>query len=189
MECLNPGLDIFKKRDYQTSIVNTYTVSHKPIAPADNPAQLEFNCSGSSDRYTILNSVKLDLLLKLVKTNGTDIVPADANKTGCVNNLMHSMFTSLNIALNGKTITLYEAHYYMKAFIQKTLNFGFDAYRTHVQSSLFYLDTPGTDGKLAAVTVNTGYESRLKFLNNSQTTTFWKTSRRFDLLLNVLTGR
>jgi hypothetical protein len=169
MECLNPSLDIFKKRDYQTSVVNTYTISHKPIAPADNPAQLQFNCSGSSDRYTILNYVKLDLLLKLVKTNGSDIVPADANKTGCVNNLMHSLFTSLRIALNGKPVTLYDAHYFIKAYIEKLLNFGSDACRTHVQSSFFILDTPGTDGKLAAVAGNTGHETRLKFLNNSQT--------------------
>jgi hypothetical protein len=51
MECLKSGLDIFLKRSIQTSIVNSYTVTYKPIAPADNPAQLEFNCSGHSDYY------------------------------------------------------------------------------------------------------------------------------------------
>jgi len=46
MECLISGLDIFLKRSIQTSVVNSYTVIYKPIAPAENPAQLEFNCSG-----------------------------------------------------------------------------------------------------------------------------------------------
>ena len=49
MECLKSGLDIFFKRSIQTSVVNSHTVTYKPIAQADNPAQLEFNSSGHSD--------------------------------------------------------------------------------------------------------------------------------------------
>ena len=64
MECLKSGLDIFLKRSIQTSIVNSHTVTYKPIAPADNPAQLEFNC------YIDLNSVLLHLRLNLAKTDG-----------------------------------------------------------------------------------------------------------------------
>jgi hypothetical protein len=51
MEVLKTGLDIFLKRSIQTSVVNSHTVTYKVIAPADNPAQLEFNCSGHSDYY------------------------------------------------------------------------------------------------------------------------------------------
>ena len=67
MECLKSGLHIFLKRSIQTSIVNSHTVTYKPIAPADNPAQLEFNCSGHSDYYSDLNSVRLLLRLNLLK--------------------------------------------------------------------------------------------------------------------------
>jgi len=45
MECLKSGLDIFLKRSIQTSIANSHTVTYKSLAPADNPAKLEFNCS------------------------------------------------------------------------------------------------------------------------------------------------
>jgi hypothetical protein len=51
MGSLKSGLDIFLKRSIQTSIVNSHTVTYKPIASADNPAQVEFNCSGQSDYY------------------------------------------------------------------------------------------------------------------------------------------
>jgi len=67
MECLKLGLDIFLKRSIQTSIV--VTVTYKLIAPADNPAQLEFNCSGHTDYYIDLDSVRPLLRLKLVKTD------------------------------------------------------------------------------------------------------------------------
>ena len=35
------GLDNFLKRSIQTSVVNSHTVTYKPIAPRDNPTQLE----------------------------------------------------------------------------------------------------------------------------------------------------
>jgi hypothetical protein len=72
-ECLKSGLDIFLKRSIQTSVVNSHTATYKPIAPADNQAQLEFNCSGHSDYYIDLNSVLLLLRIKLVKTDGSDL--------------------------------------------------------------------------------------------------------------------
>ena len=37
LECLKSGLDIFLKRSIQTSVVNSHTVTYKPIALADNP--------------------------------------------------------------------------------------------------------------------------------------------------------
>jgi len=39
LECLKSGLDIFLKPSIQTSVVNSHTVTYKPIAPADISAQ------------------------------------------------------------------------------------------------------------------------------------------------------
>jgi hypothetical protein len=112
MECLKSGLDIFLKRSIQTSIVNSHTVTS--LAPADNPTQLEFNYSGHSDYYIDLNSVSLLLRIKLVKTDGSDISSAESNTAGCVNILLHSMFSCLNVSLNGKLVTLHETNYHYK---------------------------------------------------------------------------
>jgi hypothetical protein len=83
MECLKSGLDIFLKQSVQTSIVNSHAATYKPIAPVDNPAQLEFNCSGRSDYYIDLNSVRLLLRLKLVKPDGSDLAATDKNSWSC----------------------------------------------------------------------------------------------------------
>ena len=85
MEFLKSGLDTFLKSSIQTSVVNSHTVKYKPIAPADNPAQLEFNCSCNSDYYIDFNSVRLLLRLKLVKTDGSDLSSAESNKFVCFN--------------------------------------------------------------------------------------------------------
>jgi len=112
MECLKTGLDNFLKRSIQTSIVNSHTVTYKPIAAAENPAQLEFNCSGHSDYYIDLNSARLLLRFKLVTTDGSNIPSDEANTVGCVNNLLHSMLSSLSVSLNGKPLTLHETNYH-----------------------------------------------------------------------------
>jgi len=70
MECLKSGFDIFLKCSIQTSIVNSHIVTYKFLAPADNRTQLEFNCSSHSDYYIDLNSVRLLLRIKLLKTDG-----------------------------------------------------------------------------------------------------------------------
>ena len=108
MECLKSGLDISLKRSIQTSIVSSHTVTNKHKAPADNPAQLEFYCSGHSDYYIELNSVRLLLRFKLVKTDVSDMLSDETNTVGCVNSLLHSMFSSLSVSLNGKPVTLHE---------------------------------------------------------------------------------
>jgi len=100
MECLKSGLDIFLERRIQTSVVNSHTVTYKPIAPADKSAQLEFNCSGHSDYYKDLNSVRILKRIKLVKPDVSDIENTAPNTVGCVNNLLDSMFSSLSISLN-----------------------------------------------------------------------------------------
>ena len=77
MVCLKSGLDIFLKRSIQKSIVNSHTVTYKPIAPADNTAHFELNCSEHSDYYIDFNSVRLILCHKLVKTEGSDLISAE----------------------------------------------------------------------------------------------------------------
>jgi hypothetical protein len=165
MECLKSGLDIFLKRSIQTSIVNSHTVTYKSFAFADNPAQLEFNFSGHSDYYIDLNSVRLLLRLKLVKTDESDLSSDEPNTVGCVNYLLHSMFSSLNVSLNGKPVTLHRTNYHYKAYIEKLLNYGSDATEAHLLFSFWILDSPTSNG---AIKDNSGYTSRLNYIGNGQ---------------------
>jgi len=66
----------------QTSLINSHTVTYIPIGPADNPAQLEFMCFGHSDYYIYLNSVRLLLRIKLVKTDVSDVENTAPNTVG-----------------------------------------------------------------------------------------------------------
>jgi len=95
--------------------------------------------------------VRLLLRNELLKTDGSDIENTTPNTVGCVNNLLHSMFSSLNISLNGKPVTLHETNYHYKAHIEKLLNYGPDASSTHLISRFWYVDSP------VELKVNTAY--------------------------------
>jgi hypothetical protein len=129
--------------------------------PAGNPAQFEFICSGRTDFYIDLNSVRLLLRIKLVKTDGSDLTSGEPNTVGCVNNVLHSMFSSLSVSLNGKPVTLHETNYHYKAYLEKLLNYGFHAFRTHLVSRFWYLDSTDSNGALTANKENKGYTTRL----------------------------
>jgi hypothetical protein len=163
MECLKSGLDIFLKRSIQTSVVKSHTVTYKPLAPADNTTQLEFNCLGHSDYYIDLNSVRLLLRVKLVKTDGSDLSSTDQNTVGCVNNFLHSLFSSLNFSLNGKPATLHDTNYHYTVYLEKLLHYGSEASGTHLVSNLWYLDSSGE------LKDNDCYTTRLQYMGNSQT--------------------
>jgi hypothetical protein len=163
MECLKSGLNIFLKRSIQTSIVNSHTVTYKSLAPADNSTQLEFNCSGHSDYYIDLNSVRLLLRIKQVKTDRLVIRSAESTNTaGCVNKLLHSILRCLSVSLNGKPVTLHETNYHYKTYLDKLLNYGSDASGTHLVSGLWYLDCT------QELKDNNSYTTRLKYISNSQ---------------------
>ena len=145
------GLDIFLKRSIKSSTVNIHTVTHKPIPPADNPTQQEFICSGHSEFYIDLNSVRLLLCIKLVKTDRSDLESAEPNTVVCVNNMLHSMFSSLSVSLNSMPVTLHETNYHYKAHLEKLLNHGSDASGTLLVSSSWYIDSS------SALKDSTGY--------------------------------
>ena len=75
----------------------------------------------------------------------------------CINNLLHSMFSSLSVSLNGKPVTLHETNYHYNAFLEKVLNYGSDTSGTRLISSIWYIDSPTSDGALKE---NSGYATR-----------------------------
>ena len=107
--------------------------------------------------------MRLLLRIKLVKTHGSDLKSGEPNTVACVSYLLHSMFCSLSVSLDGKSVTLHETNYHYKAYLEKLLNYGSDAPGTHLVSSFWYLDSSSElkDYK--------GYATRLNYLSDSQT--------------------
>jgi len=84
---------------------------------------------------------------------------AESNTAVCVNNLSHSVFSSLSVSLNSKLFTRLS----LQGLPLKLLIYGSDASGLHLASSLWYLDSP------QELKDNNGYTTLLKYIGNSQT--------------------
>lgn len=133
-------LDLFIKPAVQTNILGTSEIGYKPIASIQNASVIEFISLGHGDTYRDLSSIYLKLVLKLKKSATEDHTDA---KSGVVNNLIHSLFKQTSIYLNGKNISQADNNYGNRAYSERVLNYGNDAANTHLESSGWYLDTPG----------------------------------------------
>jgi hypothetical protein len=122
MECLKPVSVSFVSAVFKL-LLSSHTTTHKPTATPDNPAQLEYNCSGHSDFYTDLNFVRLLLRIKVVNTDAADVTNAESNTVSCINNVQHLMFSSLCVSWNGNPVTLHVTNYF-KAYRVKLLHYG-----------------------------------------------------------------
>jgi hypothetical protein len=60
-----------------------------------------------------------------------------------VNLLLHSLFSQVDVSLNDILVTSSVNTYAYRSMIDTLLNYGEDAKKTHLQSALFYKDTPG----------------------------------------------
>jgi hypothetical protein len=162
---LKVRLGIFREHSIQTSVVKSHTTTHQRTATPDNPAQLEFNCSGHSDFYNDLHFVRLLLRIKVVNTGAADVTNAESNRVSCIDNVLHLMFSSLGVLWNGKPVTIHVTSYHYKAYLEKLLHYG----GTKLISSFWFLDSAATDGSHLADKTNTGYVTRWNYLNESYT--------------------
>ena len=71
--------------------------------------------------------------------------------------------SSFSVSLNGKQVTLHETNYHYKAYLEKLLNYGFDASGTHLVSNFWYPDSPGE------LKDNSDYAKRLNYRSNGKT--------------------
>jgi hypothetical protein len=106
------------------------------------------------------------LKIELVKTDGS--VTEDANTVATVNNLLHSLFSSLTASLNGKPVSLHENNCHYKAYLETVLNYGSDASQTYLVTNFWFLDTPARDGSIKADATNKGYAKRLGYLKGGK---------------------
>ena len=67
-------------------------------------ATIEFEIKIQGDEYVDLSQTYVQLLCKFTKDNGTDLTGGNDISTP-VNHIIHSLFSEIDLSLNGKVIT------------------------------------------------------------------------------------
>ena len=102
-ECTKSELDLFSVPPTQTSIENGSWVEYHPISTITNGAPIEFDVSSSGEDYMDFANSYLHIRAKIQRANGDDL--ANDDQVGPVNNFLHSMFSQIDVTMNGTLIS------------------------------------------------------------------------------------
>ena len=138
-ECTLSQLDLFTVPPTQTSVVNGAWTEFFPVSSiTSDTAPIEFNINGG-DEYLDMSSTILQVQVKVTNADGTILEDQDA--VGPVNLLLQSLFSQVDISLNGCLVSHSSSTYPYRAMFETLLNYGKDATESQLTSSLFYKDT------------------------------------------------
>jgi hypothetical protein len=140
-ECTKSELDIFSLPATQTSVESGAYVEYRPVSTLTDGSPIEFDIASSGDDYIDLANSYLYVKARLNRADGSDLEAADT--VGPVNNLLHSLFSQVDVSLNGTLITNSTNTYPYRAYIENLLSYGPAAKKSQLTSCLFYKDEAG----------------------------------------------
>ena len=159
-EGVKTELDLFTVPPTQ-NIVDSHVVEHQPKAFLDSGGPIEFLIPGSGDDYLDLANTMLHVQVKVTRANGEDLDLADP--VGPVNNWLHSLFSQVDVYLNGTLVTFSTNTYAYRAYIETLLSYGTDAKVTQLTIQLWHKDTASNMDAVEivdGVAANAGFVAR-----------------------------
>ena len=180
-ECASSELDLFSVPPTQTSVESGAYVEYRPVSTLTDGSPIEFDIASSGDDYVDFANSYLHVKAKIVRANGNNL--ADTDTVGPVNNFLHSLFSQVDVSLNGTLITNSTNTYPYRAYIENLLSYGSAAKKSQLTAALFYKDEAGKMDKANPLAggdddKNSGLATRA---------TFTAESREVDLLGRIHT--
>ena len=139
--CMKSELDLFSVPPTQTSVENGTWVEYHPITTLTENSPIEFDIPSSGEDYVDFANSYLHVKAKIVKGNGENLAADDV--VAPTNLWLHSLFSQVDVSLNGTQITSSTNTYPYRAMIETLLTYGGDAKQSQLTSALFYKDTAG----------------------------------------------
>ena len=168
-EGVKTELDLFTVPPTQNCISDSHVVEHQPTASLDSGGPVEFLIPGSGDDYLDLANTMLHVQAKITRADGHDL---DADETvGPVNNWLHSMYSQIDLYLNGTLVTSSSNTYAYRAYIETLLSYGPEAKSTQLTNQLWCKDTSDRMDAVqlaAGAAPNRGFVSRRRHTSRSR---------------------
>lgn len=167
--CVKSELDLFSVPPTQTSIEQGTYVEYHPIAPLVDSSPIEFNIPKSSEDYIDLANSFIQVSAKVTNADGSDL--ADDAVVGPVNLFLHSMFSQVDMSLNGKLVTSSTNTYPYRAMMETLINYGQAAKASQLTAALYYKDTANHLDEIGVADAahNKGLVKRARFTRRSRT--------------------
>ena len=165
-ESTQTGLDLFDIPPTQTAVTDGFFEEHHPLSTLSYGAPIQFTINGDTEFYLDLQNTFLHIKAKVTKADGTNL--DDRATVAPVNNWLHSLFSQVDVYLNGTLITPSDNSYPYRAYLSSLLTTNPYVKKGVLTSELYYQDTPGKLD-IEQAEHNDGLKSRQALSSKSKT--------------------
>src|SRR5882757_11265124 len=134
-----PELDFYARTPVQNSVEATYEEEIRPIAQLNSGGHYEFLIHNALNEYIRLNETTLYIRfrVKLTHKNNTTITANDWTKVSVVNNLLHSLWSQIDLSIGESQVTSSLQTYPYRAYLETILNSTPRGRQTYLKTQLF----------------------------------------------------
>jgi hypothetical protein len=140
-EAVKSEMDLYTVPPTQISIQECFSAEYFPVSSIENQTQIEFFVKGSAEDYIDPSKIFLNVKARIVSTVGGKVtVLADDALVTPVNNLLHSMFSEVNVFLGDKLVSTSNNQYPHKAYFTALMMNSGLADKSYLAMEMFYKD-------------------------------------------------
>jgi len=137
------GLNFQSGSPTQTRMEHGRWIEYHPLTTVADGSPIEFDVGASEEDYIYINFANTMLYVKTKITRADCTNLANDYPIGPSNLFLHSLFSQVDVSLNGTLITTFTNTYPYRAMMETLLSYGEDAKRTQLTSALFYKNRSG----------------------------------------------
>ncbi|KAI1287884.1 hypothetical protein HDE_09787 [Halotydeus destructor] len=130
--------DLFGVPPTQISVTTTRETEHRPLSVLNSRSPIEFHLNPSLSEYILMSEtyLRMGIRIKLVNTTTGATAPVgEYDRCQPVQNILHSMFKSIEIMLGNKLITLAPQNYAYRAYLETLLGYAVGAKQSYLKAS------------------------------------------------------
>ena len=133
MAAMKHELALFHPGATEKAVKEVKWINFRPSTQINNSGPLEFVINGTTGDYVLLSKTRLHVKVKIKKSNGEDVTPAD--NVALINLSLHSLFRQVDVMLNQTIITsTIGVNYPYKAMIDCLVSYDFSVKDSQLQS-------------------------------------------------------
>ena len=146
LHVLGQELNLFQLSPINSSFTKKHWVEHKPVFQSGK-SSVEFSISGSGTQYTDLASSYLSLKVKITRPGENTPFPQDNTVATAlpVDNVLHSLWSDVQVKLNGTLVCTSNTNYAYKAYIESLLKYNTMAKENQLTMQGFTADKKNFD--------------------------------------------
>ena len=163
-ESTTSQLDLFSVPPSQTSLEEGSFTEYHPVSVLTSTGPIEFTISAENSNYIDLANSFLYVRASVTTAARADLAKNVEIAPEC--NFLHTLWTQVDVSLNGSLVTQSNNNYPYRAYIENLLSFGQDAKNSQLSALLWHRNTSEHFDTRGAT--NLGYTKRKALAEESK---------------------